>query len=207
MFRRARLFGPIALVLAGAIAAGVASAQAPQAAPATRVLVAYDSVTGATEQMARAAAEGVRRVPGALAAVKRVGDVTKDDLARADGILLASPTYYANIPGRTKTALDDWAWRFKVDFTDKVGGALATGGGSTAGKEHVVVSLLLYMLNNRMVVAGPLYEDEKTKETWGELGATAMTGPLSPGVDAHELDAARRLGERVARLAAKLKPR
>ena len=68
-----------------------------------------------------------------------------------------------------------------------------------------MISLLLYLLNNRMVVAGPLYEDQKTKETWGELGAAAMTGPLDAGVDAKELDAARRLGERVARLAKRLR--
>jgi len=37
------------------------------------------------------------------------------------------------------------------------------------------------------------------------LGAAAMTGPLDPGVDEKELDAARRLGERVARLAKKMK--
>ena len=42
---------------------------------------------------------------------------------------------------------------------------------------------MMFMLNNRMVVAGP----------------------LDPGVSEGELDSARRLGERVAGLAAKLK--
>ena len=37
------------------------------------------------------------------------------------------------------------------------------------------------------------------------LRSAAMTGPLDPGVGEGELDSARRLGERVARLAAKLK--
>ena len=40
---------------------------------------------------------------------------------------------------------------------------------------------------------------------WGEVGAAAMTGPLDPGVSEAELDSARRLRERVARLAEKLK--
>jgi len=97
--------------------------------------------------------------------------------------------------------LDDWAWKWKVDFTDKLGGALSTGGGPAAGKEHVLVSLLLYMLNNRMIVAGPLYEDPIGRDRWGEIGATAMTGPLDPGVSPAELDSARRLGQRLARLA------
>jgi hypothetical protein len=56
-----------------------------------------------------------------------------------------------------------------------------------------------------MVVAGPLYQNPKTGSVWGEVGAAAMTGPLDTGVGEGELDSARRLGERVARLTAKLK--
>ena len=65
----------------------------------------------------------------------------------------------------------------------------------------MLISLLLYMLNNRMVVAGPLYEDPASHDRWGEIGATAMTGPMDPGVSAAELDTARHLGQRLARLA------
>jgi len=168
------------------------------------VLIAYDSLTGNTERMAQAVAEGVKRVPGAVAAVKRVREVTKEDLETADGIVLGCPAYYANIPGRMKTMIDDWSWRMKVDFTDKVGGAFATGGGQMGGKEHVVISLLLFMINNRMIVAGPLYQDEEGQDIWAEAGAGAMTGPIDPGIGPKELDSASRLGERVARLAVKL---
>lgn len=177
----------------------------PQAKPAVRVLIVYYSLTGTTEQMAQGVAEGVKRVPGAVAAVKKVSEVTKEDLEAADGIALGSPAYFANIAGKMKVAIDDWNWKLKVDFTDKVGGAFATGGGQTGGKEHVVVSLILFMLNNRMIVAGPLYQDAEGDDIWGEVGSSAMTGPLDPGVGDHELDAARRLGERIARVAKKLK--
>ena len=173
-------------------------------AVAPRVLVAYYSLTGNTEKMARGVAEGIGRVPGVKAVVKRVEEVTKQDLEAADGIILGSPTYYANVPGKMKVAIDDWSWKMKVDFTDKIGGAFSTGGGQVGGKEHVVESLLLFMLSNRMIVAGPLYRNEKTGSLWGEPGASAMTGPLDPGVSEHELDSARLLGERIAGLARKL---
>jgi len=75
------------------------------------------------------------------------------------------------------------------------------------GKEHVIVSLLLFLLNNRMIVAGPLYQDEQGDDVWGEPGAAAMTGPLDPGVSSRELDSARRLGERLARLSKILRAR
>ena len=177
----------------------------PPARPRARVLVAYYSRSGNTEQMARGVVEGIQRVPGVAALLRRVSEVSKADLEGADGIILGCPTYFANIPGEVKTVLDDWNWKMKVDFTDKIGGAFATAGGQVGGQEHVVVSLLLFMLHNRMVVAGPLYRNEKTGSIWAEAGAAAITGPLDPGVGQGELDGARRLGERVARLAARLK--
>jgi NAD(P)H dehydrogenase (quinone) len=155
--------------------------------------------------MAEGVVEGVKRVPGVVASLKKVDEVTKEDLEGADGIILGCPTYYGTLPGKMKVVIDDWSWKMKVDFTDKVGGAFSTGGGQAGGKEFVVVSLVMFMLNNRMVVAGPLYRNEKTGSVWAEAGAAAMTGPLDPGVGEGELDSARRLGERVARLAMKLK--
>lgn len=170
-----------------------------------RVLVAYDSLTGNTEKLAEGVVAGAKRVPGVVILRKPVDNVTKTDLEQSDGIILGCPTYYGTMPGRMKVVLDDWSWKLKVDFTDKVGGAFATGGGQAGGKEFVLLSLVMFMLNNRMVVAGPLYQNEKTGSVWGEVGAAAMTGPLDSGVGEGELDSARRLGERVARLTAKLK--
>jgi NAD(P)H dehydrogenase (quinone) len=210
MTRHRLIAGMVTLMGAAAFVASWAGSRAAEPAAATaarnvRVLVAYYSATGNTAKMADGAAEGVRRVAGAEAVVKKVEDVTKADLDAADGIVLGSPTYFANLPGAMKVVIDDWNWKLKADLTDKAGGAFATAGGHTGGKEHVVVSLLLYMLNNRMVVAGPLYGNAKTGSVWAEMGASAVTGPLDPGVGDDELDAARRVGERTARLAQKLK--
>jgi NAD(P)H dehydrogenase (quinone) len=183
-----------------------------KSAPATtdesgtvRVLIAYHSLTGNSEKMAEGVVEGIKRRPGVAVSLKKVDEVTKPDLESADGIILGCPTYYGTIPGKMKVVIDDWSWKMKVDFTDKVGGAFSTGGGQVGGKEFVVMSLVMFMLSNRMVVAGPLYRNDKTGSVCGEIGAAAMTGPLDPGVSEAELDSARRLGERVARLAAKLK--
>jgi NAD(P)H dehydrogenase (quinone) len=205
----------VALILVTcALEVSLAAAFASEAPPpkvgdraSPHVLVAYYSLTGNTAKMAGGVAEGIRRVPGVAAVVKKVDEVTKQDLEAADGIILGSPTYYANIPGKMKVVIDDWSWKMKVDFTDKIGGAFSTGGGQVGGKEHVVTSLLLFMLSNRMIVAGPLYQNEKTGSVWGEPGSSAMTGPLDPGVSEQELDSARRLGERIAGLARKLKAR
>jgi NAD(P)H dehydrogenase (quinone) len=202
------------LAMAGAVLAGCGTMFAAESAVETprssrpgkdvRILVAFDSLRGNTQRMAEAVAEGAKQVT-AQVAVKRVQEVSKEDLLAADGIILGCPTYYANIPGSMKVVLDDWSWKMKVDFTDKVGGAFATGGGHTGGKEHTVISLLLFMINNRMLVAGPLYQDAEGEDIWAELGATAATGPVDPGISESELDGARRVGQRVASLARKMR--
>jgi NAD(P)H dehydrogenase (quinone) len=173
--------------------------------PKARVLVAYYSLYGNTEKLAKDVAAGAREVKEVNVVLKPVDKVTKEDLEAADGIVLGSPTYYANLPGAMKTVIDNWSWKMKVDFTDKVGGAFATGGGQMGGKEHVVVSLLLFMINNRMVVAGPLYSDDEGDDKWAETGGGAMTGPVDPGVGEKELDSGRRIGRRIAQLAVKMK--
>jgi NAD(P)H dehydrogenase (quinone) len=199
---------PLLLVVpvATAGAADVPTTTGDSQGKSVRVLVAYYSRTGNTQQMAQGVAEGTKRVPGAVAVVKPVDQISKQDLEGADAIILGCPTYFGNIPGKMKVIIDDWNWKLKVDFTDKVGGAFSTGSGQVGGKEYVVVSLLMFMINNRMVVAGPLYQDAEGDDKWAEAGAAAMTGPLDPGVSQQELDGAHRLGERIARLATKLQP-
>jgi NAD(P)H dehydrogenase (quinone) len=173
--------------------------------PGPLVLVVYYSRSGNTEKMAQAVAEGAKEVGQVRVLVRKVTEVTAEELAAADAIALGCPTYFANIPGEMKERLDLWNWKWRVDFTDKIGGAFATGGGQMGGKEHTMVSLLLFMLANRMIVAGPLFEDETGEDIWGEPGAGAMTGPLDPGISAGELDSARRLGHRLATLAKRFK--
>jgi NAD(P)H dehydrogenase (quinone) len=197
----------VVLVLGGLLAiihpapAGEPPPPKPPVTETARVLVVYYSATGNTEKMAEAVIAGIKRVAGAAATLKNVEDAAKADLEAADAIILGCPTYFGDVPGKMKTFMDDWNWKWKVDFTDKIGGAFATGGGQVGGKEHTVIALLIFMLQNRMVVAGPLYTNQITGSIWGEMGAAAMTGPLDPGVGEGELDSARRLGERIARLA------
>jgi NAD(P)H dehydrogenase (quinone) len=168
----------------------------------TKILVGFYSLSGNTEKMATAVTEGARQVPGVTVTQKPVADITQSDLQSAHGIVLGCPTHFANIPGEMKTIIDHWALKLGVNFTNKVGGAFSTGGNFTGGKEHVVISLLLYMLNNRMIVAGPIYKPGD--RGWGEIGASATTGRDDPGLRDAELSDARKLGQRIANVARSL---
>ena len=86
---------------------------------------------------------------------------------------------------------------------EKIGGAFATGGGQTGGKEHVIISLLLAMLNNGMIVVGPVYEQGDVR--FGAFGASAVKGPAGKTISEFELGDARLLGERVAIVVKQLK--
>ncbi len=160
--------------------------------PAITVLVAYHSRSGHTEQMAKAVAEGVRRVSPAHVIVKRVQQVTAEELFAADAIVLGSPVYWSNMAGEVKTFIDDWQFKFGVfpefKLKNKVGAAFSTGGQISSGKELTMLSILAAMLGNYMIVVGG----------GGAFGASATTEGNSPGLNEQELAGARDLGERVA---------
>jgi NAD(P)H dehydrogenase (quinone) len=160
-----------------------------------KVLIAYHSVTGNTEKMAQGVAEGAKSVSEANVVLKKVSEVTADDLLACDALIVGSPVYFANMAGEVN--FDNWLLKFRFVFTDfkmrnKIGGAFVTGGAISNGKETTMQSIHAAMLINQMsVVSGG-----------GAFGASATTGPDSPGVDDKELEAARALGKRVAEFAA-----
>jgi NAD(P)H dehydrogenase (quinone) len=166
--------------------------QSADAVPEINVLIAFHSLSGHTEQMANAVGEGARTISSVHVTVKRVQQVTAEELFSADAIILGSPVYWSNMAGEVKTFIDDWQFKFGVfpDFKlkNKVGAAFATGGQISSGKELTMLSILAAMLGNYMIVVGG----------GGAFGASATTEGNSPGIDEQELAAARALGERVA---------
>jgi flavorubredoxin len=72
------------------------------AAEGTTVLVAYHSANGNTEKMAQGVVDGVKAATGATAVLKKVGEVTADDLLSADAVIIGSPVYFANMAGDVK---------------------------------------------------------------------------------------------------------
>ena len=158
-----------------------------------RVLVTYHSVTGNTEEMAKAVAAGAER-EDVVVTLKKTEDVGADDLEQADALIVGSPTQWSNMTSVTKAFIERWP-----DMVDRIGGAFATGGAPSGGKEYVVTSIVTAMLSHGMIVAGPVYSEGTFR--FGASGATAATGPGNEGLSDAELNEARVLGRRIARLA------
>ena len=167
--------------------------------PSIMVLVAYHSMSGHTEKMAQGVLEGAKGVPGTKVLLKRVGQVTADELFSADALVVGSPVYWSNMAGEVKTFFDNWQFKFGVfpDFTmrNKVGAAFTTGGQISSGKELTMLTILAAMLGNQMIVVSG----------GGAFGASATTEGDSPGIDEKELASARELGQRVAEVTWRMK--
>lgn len=160
-----------------------------------KVLVTYHSLTGNTERMAEAVVEGAKSVPGTTVLLKRVGQVTAEDLFSSDAVIVGSPVYWSNMSGEVKTFFDNWQFKFGVfpefKMKNKVGAAFATGGQISSGKEVTMLTMLAAMLGNQMIVVSG----------GGAFGASATTEGDSPGIDKKELADAKALGQRVADVA------
>jgi NAD(P)H dehydrogenase (quinone) len=179
------------LTISIVLLSGLGSAT-PAIAQTISVLVAYHSMTGNTEKMAQGVVEGIKAVPGASVVLKRVQEVKNDDLLSADAVIIGSPVYFGNMTGEVKTFLDKWGSLFlDRKMRNKVGGAFSTGGSFSSGKELTILSVDAAMLVHQMIIVSG----------GGGFGASATTGPDSPGIDEKELAEATALGKRIAEVA------
>ncbi len=172
---------------------------ADEPAQLVKILVTYHSLSGNTERMAEAVVEGAKSVPGVEVLLKRVGQVTAEDLFSADAVVVGSPVYWSNMSGEVKTFFDNWQFKFGVfpefKMKNKVGAAFVTGAQIAGGKEVTMLTILAAMLGNQMIVVGG----------GGAFGASATTEGDSPGIDNKELAEAKALGLRVAEVARRFK--
>jgi NAD(P)H dehydrogenase (quinone) len=196
-----------------------------------KVLVLYYSSYGHIEQMAKAAAEGVAKVAGVTAVLKRVPEtmpeaVTKamgfkvdqdapvatvDELAEYDGIIFGTPTRYGNMAGQMKTFIDQTGslW-MKGALVGKAGSVIASSATQHGGQETTITSFHTVLLHHGMVVVGLPYacqdqmgvEEVKGGTPYGATTIAGADGSRQPSEK--ELGMARWQGEHVAKIAKKL---
>jgi NAD(P)H dehydrogenase (quinone) len=169
-------------------------------ADTVRILVAFHSRRGHVERLAREVVAGARAVPNTEVTLRRVEEVTREDLLASDGLIVGSPVHSGSMAVPVKQFLDDWHFRFDFypsrPMRDRVGAAFAAGGQGDGGRELTMLGILAAMLHHRMVVIS------------GEsaIGASAATEEDAVDLDERELQSARALGQRVAELAGALRP-
>ena len=195
-----------------------------------KVLVLYYSSYGHMEQMANAAAEGVRQA-GGEAVVKRVPELVPEEIARTahfkldqpapvatvselpdyDAIILGVPTRYGRMASQMSNFWDQagahWA---SGALTGKVGSAFTSTATQHGGQETTLFSVITNLLHFGMVIVGLPYawQGQMTLDeiTGGSpYGATTITGGTGARMPSeNELAGARFQGRHVAQIAAKL---
>ncbi|MGW8195760.1 MAG: NAD(P)H:quinone oxidoreductase [Desulforhopalus sp.] len=148
----------------------------------TRILVVYYSMYTHTHKMAEAIAEGIHRVSGCEALLKRVPETlseeilsamgamdaqksmehvpiaTVDDLTTADGIIFGTPTRFGNMCGQMRQFLDATGqlW-MKGALVGKVGSVFTSTATQHGGQESTILSFHTTLLHHGMVVVGLPY--------------------------------------------------
>ena len=76
-----------------------------------------------------------------------------NDLLRADGIIIGSPTYYGCMSAKVKDLIDK-SVEIHGKLEGKVGAAFTTSGGTATGAETTILSIIKAMLIHGMIVKG-----------------------------------------------------
>ncbi|MBN1620045.1 NAD(P)H-dependent oxidoreductase [candidate division WOR-3 bacterium] len=150
-----------------------------------KILIVYYSRTGNTEKMAHLIAEGLKS-GCAEADVRKVEDISVEELVNYDGIIVGSPVYYGSMASPIKKFFDDSiVLHGKLD--GKVGAAFSSSANIAGGNETAIMDIIKAMLIHGMIVWGDPKGDH--------YGPVAIDAP-----DERAQKQCRRLGQRVAEL-------
>jgi len=97
-----------------------------------KVLIVYHTLSGNTEKMAKALAEGAKSVSSTEVVLRKALDATLEDLLLCDAIAFGSADYFSYIAGALKDFFDRTFYPSKGKVTGKPYAAFATGGGGGA---------------------------------------------------------------------------
>lgn len=154
-----------------------------------KILVGYYSKTGHTEKMAEAIAQGIRK-ENVTVELKKVKDISPDELLEFEAIIFGSPTYYGIMAADLKKLFDE-SVKHHGKLSGRIGGAFTTSGIMGGGGETTILSILEALLVHGMIVIG----DARTQHY----------GPLAIGdPDGNAIDTCKKYGKKIAELTKKI---
>jgi NAD(P)H dehydrogenase (quinone) len=193
------------------------------------ILVVYYSRNGSTAELARQVCRGIESVTGAAAKLRTVPAVsaeseapaklvpangapyaTAEDLAKADGLVLGSPTRFGNMAAPLKYFLDGTSTLWVSGaLVGKPAGVFTSTQTMHGGQEATLLSMMVPLLHHGMYLVGIPYTERALNTT--NSGGTPYGASHVGGADSKvaltddEKTLAQVLGRRVAGLAVQLK--
>ena len=131
----------------------------------------------------------------------------EENLLKADGIIIAAPSYFTTVPGVLKDFIDRSRPMKMLDhqLKDKLFGAITYAGLRYGGQEHVIDYLNRYALGQGMIVIGAVGNPVRD----GTFGSGSMQTDegewRSAKKDQLAIGGSQQLGRRMAELVKKLK--
>ena len=131
----------------------------------------------------------------------------EENLLKADGIIIAAPSYFTTVPGVLKDFIDRSRPMKMLDhqLKDKLFGAITYAGLRYGGQEHVIDYLNRYALGQGMIVIGAVGNPVRD----GTFGSGSMQTDegewRSAKKDQLAIEGSQQLGRRMAELVKKLK--
>lgn len=189
------------------------------------VLVLYYSRKGAVAKLAQYIARGVEQVDGIEARMRTVPPVsatcekvdkivpdigapyaTLDDLRSCAALALGSPTRFGNMAAPMKYFLDGTSELWLAgSLVNKPACVFSSSASIHGGQETTLASMMLPLFHHGMVLLGIPYTEPvlTTTQSGGTpYGVTHVAGPNSDlDLSQDEITLAKRLGERLARVA------
>jgi NAD(P)H dehydrogenase (quinone) len=190
----------------------------------TTVAIVYHSGYGHTAALAEFVAAGVRRggaTPTIIKLESAEQDFTAaiDAVSAADAVIFGSPTYMGDVsvPMRAFLVATSKIW-FTQGWKDKLASGFTVGASFGGNKDHTLMSMIVLSMQHGMIWAGPGVPNaqiNRNTDAGGEhpnrigaaLGVVAQADNGAPDVTppSGDREFANLLGERIAKLAAKLK--
>jgi NAD(P)H dehydrogenase (quinone) len=191
-----------------------------------QILVVYYSRNGSTAELARQACRGIESVAGASAMLRTVPAVsasseaapkpvpdhgppsaTLEELRRADGLMLGSPTRFGNMAAPLKYFIDcTSALWLDAALAGKPAAVFTASQSMHGGQESTLLSMMLPLLHHGMYLVGLPYSERGLNDTRSggtPYGASHVAG-VQQDLTEHERILAQALGRRVAKLAVAL---
>jgi NAD(P)H dehydrogenase (quinone) len=149
----------------------------------------------------------------AQAEMEDIPRVEHDDLRWADGIIWGTPTRFGNMAAQVKQFIDTLGgmW-FEGELEDKATGMFVSTGSIHGGQETTILSSLAPLIHLGMVFVGVRYSTNPQIMTTEGIGGSPYGPATMPREESDveaptpdERETARSLGERVARVAARLR--
>ncbi|MFD2615073.1 NAD(P)H:quinone oxidoreductase [Paenibacillus gansuensis] len=174
----------------------------------SNILIVYYSAYGHVFEMAQAAADGAREVPGAEVRIvkvpefkevydsmsgqdyyvkaqkaqKDIPEVTNEDLEWADGILWGVPTRYGIMPAQMKQVLDSagsvWS---QGKLEGKAAGVFTSTGSIHGGQETTALTTFVALMHFGMIYVGLPYGENPEQMTTDGIGGSPYAASTVAG--------------------------